>query len=256
MAIDKDDVDVSTTFNDEQYTLPYAQGIECHFWTYARNRIIARHINAAIQHIDGARIMDVGCGTGVVVEYLRSIGLDCRGVELGEPTVVPAVAGFVQTGTDATQLRDEVREGMSAILLLDVVEHIEAPADFIEDLLGAYPNVKYLVITVPAREELWSNYDDYYGHFRRYTRRKVDQLAADCGLTVRTNRYFFFSLYFVLWSVLRVSKQRPLNINPPKGAVATAIHALAGSVFNLEEQLLPLDHLVGTSILAVLERQP
>jgi hypothetical protein len=47
-----------------------------------------------------------------------------------------------------------------AILLRDVVEHIEDAGTFLRDLLRAFPNARHVLIAVPARMELWSNYDE------------------------------------------------------------------------------------------------
>jgi 2-polyprenyl-3-methyl-5-hydroxy-6-metoxy-1,4-benzoquinol methylase len=73
-----------TTFDAVQYALPYAPGVERHFWNVARNRIVERHLRRALatQRRSGRLVLDVGCGPGIVVDHLRRAGIDCHGVEL------------------------------------------------------------------------------------------------------------------------------------------------------------------------------
>src|SRR5712672_3457217 len=49
--------------------------------------------------------------------------------------------------------RNAFKHGRSAILLLDVIEHIERPTEFIASALQSLPAVRWLIITVPARQE-------------------------------------------------------------------------------------------------------
>ncbi len=93
----------TTTFDDDQYNLPYSIGSEHHFWNIARNRIIERHLRRVIaaQQMSNGLVLDVGCGPGVVVDHLRRAGIDCEGVELGRPPVRSGLEPFVRVGTDA-----------------------------------------------------------------------------------------------------------------------------------------------------------
>src|SRR5690242_8972877 len=122
-------VGARSTFDRTQYALPYAPGVEDHFWHRARNRIVERHLrrSQAVQARPAAVVLDVGCGPGIVVQHLREKGFDCYGVELGHPDVRPAAKPFVQTGTEAIAVGRELRERTATILLLDVVEHIQEP---------------------------------------------------------------------------------------------------------------------------------
>jgi 2-polyprenyl-3-methyl-5-hydroxy-6-metoxy-1,4-benzoquinol methylase len=66
-------------------------GVEKHFWTMARIGIVTKTLrNAARAGLCSAkgRILDVGCGPGIVVGALREKGYDIWGVDLGNPSVV------------------------------------------------------------------------------------------------------------------------------------------------------------------------
>ena len=61
---------------------------------------------------------------------------------------------------------------------------------------GAFPNAREILVTVPARQEIWSDYDNYYAHVQRYSRGSLE--AAPDAQAIRTSDsgYFFHSLYF------------------------------------------------------------
>jgi hypothetical protein len=68
-----------TAFGAEQMSEPYPPGMEEHFWPFSRNRIILREIHAA-QAKNGrlARILEIGCGPGIVLKDLRARGSTVR----------------------------------------------------------------------------------------------------------------------------------------------------------------------------------
>ena len=249
---------LDTTFDTGQYALPYALGVEHHFWNVARNRIVERHVRKTLarQLNPQAIILDVGCGPGIVVDHLRHAGIDCHGVELGRPVVRAGLEQIVQTGTDARDLPADLRSRTGTILLLDVVEHIEQPDEFIHGLRSAFPAVEHFIVTVPARMELWSNYDKFYGHFLRYDKPSLTALAERTELDVVVMKYFFAGLYPAMKLTLHRNNERPIETKPPLGAGLWA-HAAIGRAFALEERLPILGAVPGTSLLCILSaRRP
>jgi 2-polyprenyl-3-methyl-5-hydroxy-6-metoxy-1,4-benzoquinol methylase len=62
-----------TEFSGDQYAEAYPPGVEDTYWHIGRNRIIMRQIQAA----NGSKVLDVGCGRGILVNYLVEHGADC-----------------------------------------------------------------------------------------------------------------------------------------------------------------------------------
>ena len=243
----------STSFDPAQYDLPYSPGVERHFWHYARSRIVERHLRSTNPEIgrDAALVLDVGCGVGLTVEHLLHSGIDCRGVEVGRPSIRPGLENFVTIDTDARDLPLDLRRRTGTILLLDVIEHIEDPISFIRNLRANFPMLARILITVPARMELWSNYDAYYRHFLRYDKRQIRVIAQRTDFDIIALRYFFVGLYPIAWGLSHLFRHRWLATPPPSDLTAW-IHRIAGLAFVVEERLPFVNLVPGTSLLAVL----
>lgn len=234
--------DTATAFQSEQYADTYPQGIEHHWWTRARCEIVRRAATA----LPAATILEIGCGPGIVVAYLRDHGLDCWGCELGSPDVRETVRDFIWSNTDAVELDPEFRRKVGMILLLDVLEHLPDPVSFLSRLLDAYPALQGVVATVPARMELWTAWDDRYGHHLRYDRRGLAELYRQAGIDIIRLHYFFQGVYPALFLASR-TKARGTSIKAP---TLFWPHAILAKWFVFESSIPGLGRVPGTSLIA------
>lgn len=200
----------------------------------------------AILDLPPSRILDVGCGPGIVVAYLRSHGLDCWGCEVGSPAVRDAAKDFTWTQNDALELEGDFRQSVGILLLLDVLEHLPDPSAFLKDLISAYPAVHGIVATVPARMELWTEWDGIYGHFLRYDRRQLAELYQKSGIETKRLRYFFQAVYPPLLLASRL-KTRATSVQAPKVAWP---HAALAKWFVFESSIPGTGWIPGSSLIA------
>jgi len=238
---------MTTTFTENQFDQAYPEGIETHWWNLARNHIVLRTLNQFIGR--EASIIEVGCGRGVVVDYLRRRGFACVGVERATVEPLSAVRDYVRVGTDAASLEADERRSYDALLLLDVIEHIADPILFMRELVDSFPALSHILLTVPARAELWSNYDDHYGHFRRYNREQLAELAKGLPVKVAALGYFFHAAYLLLRTLNLFKQTRATTLHPPSGA-ARWLHRLFAFGMALDYSLLP-GRFPGSSLIAV-----
>jgi SAM-dependent methyltransferase len=193
-------------------------------------------------------VLDIGCGRGFTVDFLRRKGVDCHGVELAAVDPLPAVRPYVTAPQDAFALPEDFRRRVTVLLLLDVVEHLPAPDAFLDECARHFPALSRAVVTVPARAELWSNYDDFYGHLRRYDRPALEALLRRVGRP--RAGYFFHALYPVLRAWLAVAGGRPIA---HEASSRRWPHRVAAHLFGMEERLLPA-RWYGTSLWGVADR--
>ena len=233
----------TTAFTPEQFASIYPAGVEHHYWSLCRNRVIDRMLRGI-----GAigPMIEVGCGKGLVVQALRAKGHDLVGVDIAQVEAVPSASAWVRTGTDALALPEAEAKRYRTLLLLDVIEHIDEPEGFIAQLRSAFPSVEWIVATVPARQELFSEHDTFNRHFRRYDLRTLRMHMDPTAAPGWKASYFFHALYPIAWLQARWSKKRRKFSAP--GGFASTIHAALGYTLYLEHLVLP-GRLRGTSII-------
>lgn len=237
----------ATSFSEEQFDKLYPPGVERHYWSRCRNRVIARELRT-----NGAQgpMLEIGCGKGIVVRYLRDAGFDIKGVELAPVPPLQGMEAFVRTGVDVLDLDPAEARSYRTVLLLDVIEHLPDPAGFIAAIREKMPSLERILVTVPARQELFSNFDRFNGHFRRY-----DEVMVRAHLTGQGSRsfrwsYVFHSLYPAARLQLARKGEREVGFNVPKGPVQGMVHALIAAFLYLDHLLLP-SRWKGTSVIAV-----
>jgi hypothetical protein len=225
-----------TAYTAAQYEENYPPGSEQYFWHVARLLAIRRAVRS-IAATGPKKILEIGCGRGIVVRYLREQGIDCSGVELSDAVeIAPDLAPFIHAGRDCFDLPVCVRERSDCLMLLDVIEHLPNPITFMVKLRAAFPRARCLVVTVPARSELWSNYDDHFGHFRRYTRQSLWIELGLSGFSVIRSRYIFHSLYPVMLAAAKSTGKRFTQTPAPARPM---LHRGIGLGFFVESLIVP-----------------
>jgi SAM-dependent methyltransferase len=232
----------TTEFTLRQYDESYPPGIERHFWNSARNAIIATTL--AQTDMATGSLLEIGCGTGIVLDHLRRSGIDCIGCDLANAPVPDRLRGFVSTGTDFRTLPVETRNNIDGVLLCDLIEHVPNAASFLAEIRAALPRVRRILVTVPARKELWSVWDEHYGHHRRYDPASLEADLRQGGFEPLSIRYFFHSLYGAMYVARR---RRSETIAAPRWLLP---HRLMAMAFRAEYALLPY-RMPGTSLIAV-----
>ncbi len=238
----------NSVYNANQIHLGFPDGFENHFWTLARNRIVEYHLKSEIFN-DGFLALDVGSGPGYFVCYCREKGINVIGCDLSQPTNERVrQLPYLHYGLAASNLPLSVRSEVTHLLFLDVLEHQANPTDFLNAHLLAFPKLEYLIITVPARRELWSAFDTYYGHQMRYSLKQLENTINSIKeLQVLSIKYLFQSLYPL--AILRKIRGSAAKQVSSPSAMGRGIHRLF-SYFLLLEYFLCPKYIAGTSLIA------
>ena len=174
---------------DPTYAAVHAEEDRDHWWFLGRRAVIlaemARRLPAG-----GARLVELGCGSGGMLEALATFG-PAVGIE-ADPTLRARARerGLdVRAGTlpDALDLEPG---HWDAVCLFDVLEHVDEEAGTLAACRRLLAPGGRLFVTVPAYPWLWSRHDDLLGHRRRYTARRLRRAAEEAGLTVERVTYF------------------------------------------------------------------
>ncbi len=225
------------TFNNEDYNSAYPDGIQFNYWNLARNQYI---YNKMSKLNTKNNILDIGCGRGIIVDFLRERNLNCYGVELGKSKpITEKIEKYIFPETDVFALSKDFSDSIETIMFLDVLEHIEEPEKFLEKCINHFKNLKYIFLTLPARQELWTNYDDYYGHYLRYDYDSCKKLINQFSFQNVTIGYFFHLLYIPIALTRFFKINRTIKQVPPKTSIQKLFHRILGKIFYLDSLLIP-----------------
>lgn len=178
---------------DTGYGARYRDLFERHWWWRAREQVILATLEAH-RPAEGYRaVLDIGCGDGLFFDRLLQIpGVShVEGVEPAESLVSPdgrhrasiTIAPFDQSFDPHHQY--------SAILMLDVLEHLPDPGGALRHALSLLEPGGIILATVPAFMALWTRHDELNHHYTRYSKRSLGALAGAAGMRVDAMRYFF-----------------------------------------------------------------
>lgn len=115
----------------------------------------------------------------------------------------------------------------SGLVMLNVLEHIEADVDALRSAAGLVRPGGAVVVFVPAFNGAMSRFDRLIGHYRRYTRRSLGAALRGAGLRVERLHYVN-SVGLVSWFLLmRCARMIPRDGAPLRFYDATVIRSVA-----------------------------
>jgi hypothetical protein len=155
----------------------------------------------------------------------------------------------------------------SAIIMMDVLEHVLDDAAFLQIIASKFTQKGYLLITVPAFQFLFSAHDTYLKHHRRYSRKQLVNLLRNNGFLVKESHYFYTALFFLrfflkpLDSLRKNSQSKELHtINKwpfaEKNFLTSCFELLLNIDFSICRFLAKLHlYLPGLSLLAICSKE-
>jgi SAM-dependent methyltransferase len=212
-----------------------------HWWFAAKHRIVADLLKRMLpkrEEGERAKVADLGCGCGMLLYKLKD-RYDVVGVDGAQKAIeFCALRGVpVKLGRFPEEIPLE-REAFDAVLLLDVLEHLERDVQTAQAAAKLLKPGGILMCSVPAYQWLWSPRDEHHQHFRRYGRKRFVELMEATGLKVEMVSFFNTWLFPVaaagrLAAKLRRSDQMKDLRVPPQ-----PVNATLSTMFGSERHLL------------------
>jgi SAM-dependent methyltransferase len=226
-----------------------------HWWFTARRRILDGIIERIVRPAKGARILELGAGTGHNLAMLSRFG----SVEASELDPVARELASERLGRLVVEaalpdLSMFPAQSYDMIALLDVLEHVP---DDKGSLAAIYERLKpggALLLTVPINPWMWTAHDVAHHHHRRYRKREIEKLALDAGYAIELLSPFNSLLFPPIAAVRGIGKLTGKD-DSDDAMPSPPVNKALDLIFGLERGLIgrvPMPF--GVSLVAVLRR--
>jgi SAM-dependent methyltransferase len=234
-----------------------------HFWHIGRREIILDVLRRNIPNLARSRMLEMGCGNGSVLAYLKQKGINIEGGDISLQALRfcqhrVGFEGLYHVDILALPFHND----FDIIGIFDVLEHIDNDEKALAQINQALKPTGSIMLTVPAHKFLWSYFDVHSRHRRRYNKGELATKLERNGFTVKKMSYYMFFL-FPLLAVIRLignvfhgKKDEKQNI---KAYLEVRTIPIINEVFlgllKLEKQLVRyLDLPFGASLLVLAEK--
>lgn len=143
------------------------------------------------------------------------------------------------------------------VVAFDVIEHVEHDVASLAKLREQLAPGGRLMMTVPAVPWLWSQHDVTHHHYRRYTRKRLDDALRRAGLEPLRVSYFNTLLFPAIAAMRLYKNVLGLKEEGDDRMPSAFVNGMLKRIFGFESNLVGRIHLpIGVSLLAVAQRAP
>lgn len=163
----------------------------------------------------GQRVVEVGCGLGNFTQHLLDrqlvLSLDV------EAECVAHLSGNLQEAENVIPKCLDVldpafvelrKHHPDSIVCLNVLEHVRDDRAALSHMARVLPSGGKIVLLVPAFQCLHGPIDERLGHYRRYTKESLREVAAAVGLRPQRMHYMNIVGFFGWWLNAKVLKRK------------------------------------------------
>ena len=224
-----------------------------HWWFRAKRDLVIAELGR--RRVAGT-VVDVGAGTGGLLDALRGSGRAAVGVEL-DTDALRLSTRFVPRPSLAQAVAERVPVGSgraAAVTCLDVLEHLDDDVAGFRELARVAGPGGLVVVAVPAYRWAWSEHDVRLGHRRRYDRAALVAAARSAEIDVIRCTHFHGWLTPVAFLLRRTPLRRLVDADRAEEAsfVSPTVNRLLSAVGWIERAVLSfVDLPFGLSILLV-----
>lgn len=176
---------------------------EKHWWHTAKRKTCLSIIKKYVK-VKKPAILDIGCGTGKNLEEFSKIGT-AYGIDSSSVAIkfCKKKRGLNNVSLGSAENTGFADGKLDVVSMLDVLEHTD-DVKTIKETSRILKDRGYLLITVPAYQWMWSNWDVVLHHRRRYTKNQVEALLMDQGFETIKSGYLYSFLLIPVFVVRKM----------------------------------------------------
>lgn len=231
---------------------------ETHWWFAGRRALFGREIGR-LNLPSGAKVIDIGTGTGSNLRLLRDIGFrNVRGLDANEDAIRLCAAkglGPVERGSICSLPIADASHDL--VLATDVIEHVDDDLQALREVNRVLAPDGFLLLTVPTFSSLWGLQDEVAHHKRRYRLGPLLRLIEAAGLVPVRAYYFNYLLFVPILLARQVIRLSRVKLNSENEVNSPLINSVLTPIFQFDCWSAPLVHPpFGVSALVVARRRP
>src|SRR5262245_6674874 len=146
-----------------------------------------------IRRYCGNRVLEIGSGVGNLTRKLiprvHYVASDINPLYLQTLKALAGERPYMQTAyCDVTETSSfpRIQEDYDTVICLNVIEHVQDDRGALRNIRSVLVDGGTAIILVPQGEWNFGTLDEVLGHQRRYTKKSLEDLARDCGFSVKT----------------------------------------------------------------------
>jgi len=193
-------------------------------------------------------VLEVGCGVGSFTKLINAQSKydTLFAIDISKPAI-----DFIKTKKFEGEIKIECIDLMNTegqydfIVCMNVMEHVEDDKSFFKKLLSLLKSDGVLFLLVPSHEFLYSEFDVAAGHFKRYSKQRMN--LFEMSLNYKLIKQYYFNLIGALgyWVVYKMMKSG--NINDTEGEIGM----FDKYIVPFSRKFLPLNVPFGISLISI-----
>lgn len=174
-----------------------------HFWHVSRRELIHMIIRDLLKDRNNSGSMiELGCGNGSVARYLEEKKISVEGgdgsLDCLRMCRQKTKMALYHIDCNRTPFPDETYDVVGAF---DLLEHLENEDVALKEINRVCKKGGLAIITVPAKKCLWSNFDIFFGHKKRYEKEELAKAVTAAGFTIKRITYFMAIIFPIIWAM-------------------------------------------------------
>jgi hypothetical protein len=178
-----------------------------------------KYFSTVIKKYIHGNVLEVGAGIGSTTLLLNNGSFESWVMLEPDPDLYKLLLEKKTIFHAKTSIRhgsiQDINERFDTIIYIDVLEHIQTDRDEMERASQLLNPGGLLIILSPAFQHIYSPFDKAIGHFRRYTRKTLQQLLPP-SMTNISCRYYDSVGYFASLMNKALLKQKRPSLNQVK----------------------------------------
>ncbi|MBI2641758.1 class I SAM-dependent methyltransferase [Candidatus Roizmanbacteria bacterium] len=228
-----------------------------HFYYVANHRIVLSLVNKYLGHKKMVRLLDVGCGTGLLAKKLAKFG-KVSGVDIHEEAIKYARIRNVDVKKASITKLPFLNNSFDVVVCIDVLNHrwVKNERRALLELYRVLKPSGFLIIRASANKWLHLVHDKHVWLKKRYEKEDFERKLHGAGFTVKRSSYV--NMMLLPMALLLSIFEKMTKTNKPTSAishVSSLINIFFTFLLSLESYVLPfIDLPFGIALIAVCKK--